>query len=138
MTTDMIAERPLPEITELTEPFWTAAKAKRLEIQRCDDCGTYRFPPEYGCAACSSRNYSWTVVSGRAELYTWTAAYPPLLPYFAERAPWPLAFVQLEEGPRMATNLPGVDLSDYEIGMPLQADFEDITDDIALVVFKRR
>ncbi len=138
MTSDMIAERPLPEITELTEPFWTAAKAKRLEIQRCDDCGTYRFPPESGCAACSSTNYSWTEVSGRAELYTWTAAYPPLLPYFAERAPWPLAFVQLEEGPRMATTLPGVDLSDYKIGMALQADFEDLTDEVTLVVFKPR
>jgi uncharacterized OB-fold protein len=138
MTSDMIAERPLPEITELTEPFWTAAKARRLEIQRCDDCGAYRFPPEYGCAACSSMNYTWTEVSGRAELYTWTAVYPPLLPYFAERAPWPLAFVQLEEGPRMATNLPGIDLSDYEIGMALQADFEDINEEITLVVFKRR
>jgi len=138
MTSDMIAERPLPEITELTEPFWTAAKAHRIEIQRCDDCGAYRFPPEYGCAACSSMKYTWTEVSGRAELYTWTAVYPPLLPYFAERAPWPLAFVQLEEGPRMATNLPGIDLSDYEIGMALQAAFEDINDEITLVVFKRR
>ena len=61
MTSDMIAERPLPEITELTEPFWTAVKARRLEIQRCDDCGTYRFPPEYGCAACSSTKYTWTL-----------------------------------------------------------------------------
>ena len=138
MTSDMIAERPLPEITELTEPFWTATKAKRLEIQRCDDCQTYRFPPEYGCAACSSTNYTWTEVSGRAELYTWTAVYPPLLPYFAERAPWPLAVVQLEEGPRMTTNLKGIDLSDYKIGMALQADFEDLDDEITLVVFKPR
>ncbi len=138
MTSEMIAERPLPEITELTEPFWTAAKARRLEIQRCDDCATFRFPPEYGCAACSSTAFTWTEVSGRAELYTWTAVYPPLLPYFAERAPWPLAFVQLEEGPRFATNLPDLDLDDYKIGMALQADFEDITDEVTLVVFKRR
>ena len=137
MTSDMIAERPLPEITELTEPFWTAAKARRLEIQRCDDCQTYRFPPEPGCAACSSTKYTWTEVSGRAELYTWTAAHPPLLPYFGERAPWPLAVVQLEEGPRMATNLPGIELADYEIGMALQANFEDLNDEITLVVFKR-
>ncbi len=138
MTSDMIAERPLPEITELTEPFWTAAKAHRLEVQRCDDCDTYRFPPEYGCAACSSTNYTWTELSGRAELYTWTAVYPPLLPYFAERAPWPLAVVQLEEGPRLTTNLTGVDLDSYEIGMALQADFEDLNDEITLVVFRRR
>ena len=138
MTSDMIAERPLPEITELTEPFWTATKARRLEIQRCDGCQTFRFPPEYGCAACSSTEYTWTEVSGRAGLYTWTAAHPPLLPYFGERAPWPIAFVQLEEGPRMATNLVDIELSEYEIGIPLQADFEDLNDEITLVVFRRR
>lgn len=135
---DMIAERPLPEVTELTEPFWTGCKEHRLVIQRCDDCGTFRFPPEAGCAACSSLSSTWTEVSGRATLYTWTEAHPPLLPYFAERAPWPIAFVQLEEGPRMATNLVDIETSDYEIGMPVQADFEDIGGEITLVVFRRR
>ena len=138
MSSEMIAERPLPEITELTAPFWTAAKARRLEVQRCDDCGEYRFPPEYGCAACSSTSYTWTELSGRAELYTWTAAYPPLLPYFAERAPWPLVVVQLEEGQSLTTNLTGVHLDGYKIGMALQADYEDLTDEITLVVFRRR
>ncbi len=138
MTQDMIASRPLPEITDLTEPFWAAAKDRRLEIQRCDGCGTFRFPPEYGCAACGSMLATWTKVSGRAELYTWTEAHPPLLPYFMKRAPWPLAVVQLEEGPRMATNLVDDASEDYEIGMTLRADFEDISDDVTLVVFRRR
>ncbi len=138
MTQDMIASRPLPEITDLTEPFWAAAKARRLEIQRCDDCETFRFPPEYGCAACGSMKATWTEVSGRAELYTWTEAHPPLLPYFMQRAPWPLAVVQLEEGPRMATNLVDDASEDYQIGMALRADFEDISDDVTLVVFRRR
>ena len=77
-------------------------------------------------------------MSGRAELYTWTSVYPPLLPYFAERAPWPLVVVQLEEGPRLTTNLWGVELDGYEIGMALQADYEDLTDEITRIVFKRR
>ena len=138
MSRGVIAARRGPGITERTQPVWTAAKARRMEIQRCDDCGEYRFPPEYGCAACSSTAYAWTALSGRAELYTWTAVHPPLLPYFAERAPWPLAVVQLEEGPRLTTNLSGIDLDRYEIGMALQADFEDLTDEITLVVFRRR
>lgn len=135
---DMIAERPLPEITELTAPFWNSAKDRRLVIQRCDECQTYRFPPEPACAECSSLAATWTEVSGRATLYTWTEAYPPLLPYFAERAPWPIAFVELEEGPRMATNLIDIPVSEYEFGMALQAGFEDIADDVTLVVFRRR
>ncbi len=133
----MIADRPLPEITPLTEPFWSAAKARRLVVQRCDDCGALRFPAEPGCYACGSLRSSWVPVSGRATLWSWTACYPPLLPYFAERAPWPVAVVQLGEGPRMVTNVVGVPVEEYEIGMPLVADFEDVTDDVTLVVFRR-
>ena len=132
----MIAERPLPEITPLTEPFWAAARARRLDIQRCDDCGAYRFPPEAGCHACSSTSTSWVTVTGRASLYTWTAAYPPLLPYFDERAPWPIAVVQLDEGPRRTTNLADVPFEEYEFGMALQAGFEERAGDVTLVVLR--
>lgn len=134
----MIAERPLPEISPLTEPFWSAAKRHQLVIQRCDDCGAHQFPPEVACTACGSARTRWVAVSGRASLYSWTVAHPPLLPYFQERAPWPVAFVQLEEGPRMVTNLIDVSVDEYRIGMPLQVAFEEINEEIALVVFGRR
>ena len=133
----MIAERPLPEITPLTEPFWSAAKERRLVVQRCEECGTLRFPPEPGCYRCGSLRSSWAEMSGRATLWSWTLCYPPLLPYFAERAPWPVAVVQLEEGPRMVTNLAGVPVEEYVMGMPLVADFEDVDEEITLVVFRR-
>jgi len=134
----MIAHRPLPEITPLTEPFWSAAKAQQLVIQRCDECATFRFPPEVACYHCGSLRATWTPVSGRASLYSWTVAYPPLLPYFQERAPWPVAVVQLEEGPRLVTNLIDVPSEAYEVGMPLEAGFEDLDEEITLVVFRRR
>jgi uncharacterized OB-fold protein len=134
----MIAARPLPEITELTQPFWSAAKERRLVVQRCEECGTLRFPPEPGCYRCGSLRATWTPLSGRATLWSWTVAYPPLLPYFAERAPWPVAVVQLDEGPRMVTNLIDVPVADYQIGMPLVADFEDGDGEVTVVVFRRR
>ena len=133
----MVAERPLPKITPLTEPFWSAAKARRLLVQRCEACGAHQFPPERGCPACGSPRMAWVEASGRASLYSWTIAYPPLLPYFAERAPWPIAVVELEEGPRMVTNLVGVPLDDYRVGLPLRAAFEDVDDETTLVVFRR-
>jgi uncharacterized OB-fold protein len=80
---------------------------------------------------------TWLPVSGRAALYTWTVAHPPLLPFFAERAPWPVAVVQLEEGPRMATNLIDVPVEEYVAGMSLIVDFEDVDDEVTLVVFRR-
>lgn len=134
---DIIAQRPLPEITPLTEPFWSAARARTLVIQRCDDCAAYRFPPEIACFECGSQRATWTPVSGRATLYSWTVGHPPLLPYFAERAPWPVAVVQLAEGPRMVTNLVAVPVEEYQVGMALQADFEDVDNEVTLVVFRR-
>jgi uncharacterized OB-fold protein len=137
MTQEMISQRPLPAITELTGPFWSAAKERRLLLQRCDDCQAYRFPPEVACVRCGSRRTTWTPVSGRATLYTWTIAHPPLLPFFAERAPWPVVSVQLDEGPRMVTNLVDVAPEQYEAGLPLQVDFEDLDNEVTLVVFRR-
>lgn len=134
---DMIAARPLPEITPLTEPFWAAAREGRVALQRCDACAAYRFPPQVACGQCGSRNATWTQVSGRATLWSWTVGYPPLLPYFAERAPWPVAVVQLEEGPRLATNLVDVPVEEYEVGLPVEAAFEPIDDEVTLVVFRR-
>jgi len=134
---DMIAARPLPEITPLTEPFWSAAREGRLLLQRCDGCAAYRFPPQVACGHCGSRHATWAQVTGRATLWSWTVGYPPLLPYFAERAPWPVAVVQLEEGLRMATNLVDVPVEEYEIGLLLEAAFERIDDEVTLVVFRR-
>jgi uncharacterized OB-fold protein len=137
MTQTMTAARPLPEITGMTAPFWEAARRHELVIQRCTACAQYRFPPELACFSCGSREATWAPVSGRAVLYTWTLAHPPLLPYFAERAPWPIAAVQLEEGPRLVTNLRDVRPEEYVIGMPLEADFERIDESVTLVVFRR-
>jgi uncharacterized OB-fold protein len=125
-------------MTALTEPFWSAARERRLAIQRCDDCETFRFPPEPACATCSSTATSWVEMSGRATLYTWTVTHAPLLPFFAEREPWPVAVVELEEGPRLVTNLIDVSAEDYAIGMPLQVAFEDASDDVTLIVFRRQ
>ena len=128
--------RPLPQETPLTAPFWEAARVRRLVIQRCGGCSRYRWPPEVACYECGSFEYEWAAVSGRARLYTWTVAHPPLLPYFHGRGPWPIAVVELEEGLRIVTNIAGIEPDAYEIGMRLQADFEDIGDGVTLVVFR--
>ena len=137
MTNEMIVQRPLPEVTPVTEQFWSALREHRLVVQRCDSCGTLRFPPEVGCFECGSTASTWTELSGRAALWSWTIGHPPLLPFFAERAPWPVAVVQLEEGPRMVTNIADVPVEEYAFGMALVADYEDVADDVTLVVFRR-
>jgi len=134
----LTGSRPLPETSGLAAPFWSGLRERRLLIQRCSACGGYRFPPEPACFNCGSQKAEWAPVSGRATLYSWTVAHPPLLPYFQERAPWPVACVQLEEGPRLIANLVGVPVEQYRIGMALQADFQDIEEDVTLLVFRAR
>lgn len=78
----------------------------------------------------------WTQASGRGRLYSWTVCHPPLLPYFAERAPWVVAAVQLDEGPRMVARLAGIAPERFTFDMPLMADFEPVAPDLALVIFR--
>jgi uncharacterized OB-fold protein len=132
----MTPARPLPEVTPLTAPFWEAARRHELVMQRCRQCSKFRFPPEPACFWCGSREAIWEAVSGHATLYSWTVAHPPLLPYFAERAPWPVAVVELDEGPRMITNIVGVPIEAYAVGLRLRAEFDDIDATVTLVVFR--
>jgi len=132
-----ISSRPVPEITPLTAPFWLAARRRRLVIQHCQECDAWQFPPAPECTYCTSSRLAWTPASGRATLYSWTVAYPPLLPYFAERSPWPVAAVQLDEGPRLVTRLVDLPIEAYAIGMALVADYEESDDQVTLVGFRQ-
>jgi len=135
--TEPTADRPLPEVSPLTEPFFRAAREHRLLIQRCKSCSEHQFPPELNCTLCGHDEVEWAEVSGRATLYTWTLAHLPLLPAFAQSPPWAVVAVELEEGPRMVTRLLDVPTEDYCFDLALRADFEDIDDKISLVVFRR-
>jgi len=132
------AERPLPDTDDpLSKPFWNAAREHRLVMQRCIGCGVYRFPPEWGCFSCGSRESEWAPVSGLGRLHTWTVLHPPTLPWFKDRTPFPVAVVELDEGPRMASNLVDVPVEDYRFGMRLKVDFEDIAgEEVTLVMFR--
>ena len=56
--------KPLPEITLLNEPFWEGTKQHKLLLQKCDDCGAFRFTPKEVCPDCTSVSATWTEVSG--------------------------------------------------------------------------
>ena len=133
----MMAARPRPAVEDHTEPFWRAAQQHQLVLPRCTACDALQFPPEASCRLCGAPDFEWVTASGRATLYSWTICHPPLLPYFAEHAPWAVAAVELEEGVRMVTRIANVPPDEYEIGMPLQADFDDVEGEPTLVVFRK-
>ena len=131
----MDAIRALPQPTPETQHFWDGTKRGELLLQRCNRCnGTY-FPPRPFCPKCSSRDVSVVPASGRATLYSYVISHRPA-PGFTP--PYSIAVVELAEGPRVMTNI--VDCPQtpeaLQLDMPLQAQFEKISDSITLVNFR--
>ena len=129
--------RPLPRPSPLSRPFWEAAARHELVVQRCQRCGTHLFYPRANCP-CGSTELAWVAVSGRATVHAFTVARRPTHPGLADRVPYVIAIVELEEGPRMTTNVVGCPVEEVRVGLPVQAGFEDVADGVALVVFRPR
>jgi hypothetical protein len=126
----------LPTIEPESQPFWDAAKEGRLVIQRCAACGAAQHYPRPFCASCWSDQVRWEEASGRGTLYTYSTVYVNDLPPFGDRLPYVAAAVDLEEGPRLMTNIVGVDPSELRVGMAVQVDFQPLNDEITAPVFR--
>ncbi|GBD12944.1 hypothetical protein HRbin24_00965 [bacterium HR24] len=130
--------KPLPQPTETSRPFWEGARRGELRLQRCRSCGEYVFYPRSLCPHCLSPELGWTTASGRGHVYTYTVVRRPAHPGFRDEVPYVLAIVELEEGPRLTTNIVGVAPEEVRIGMPVEAVFEPATEEITLVKFRPR
>ena len=131
-----MSARLLPPVSELTEPFWAAARQHELVIQYCEASAQYVFPPR-AHSPWGGGPLSWSKVSGKGSVYTFTVAHRPPHPVFAELCPLVIAIVELAEGPRMITNLINCNREDLHVGMPVQVTFESIDDsDVLLPVFE--
>jgi uncharacterized protein len=118
------AEPILPELTDVNRGFWEAAARGELAVQRCDECGHLRYPLAGVCPRCLSVRWAWSAVSGRATLFSWIVFHNGYHPAWKDRLPYNVALVELDEGPRLFSNLVGTDGTPLEIGMPLQVVFE--------------
>ncbi|HXG42285.1 MAG TPA: Zn-ribbon domain-containing OB-fold protein [Dehalococcoidia bacterium] len=130
--------KPLPQPTDTTRPFWQGARQGELRLQRCRSCHQYVYYPRSLCPHCLSTDLDWVPASGRGHVYTYTVIRRAAHPAFREDVPYVLAVVELEEGPRLTTNMVGVEPEQVHIGMPVEAVFEPVSEDIALVKFRPR
>jgi uncharacterized OB-fold protein len=111
---------PLPERTTLTQPYWEALERQRLVFQECS-CGQRWAAARPQCPKClRTDRWQWRDASGRATLISWVIYHVAYHPAFAERLPYNVAIVELEEGPRMMTNVIVDDFADLKAGMPLE------------------
>ena len=129
----------LPAIDEPTSAeFWAGTARGELLVQTCAACGLRRMPPRPMCSRCRSIEVRWEVTSGRGRIWSFIVPHPPLLPAFAEVAPYNAIIVELEEDPliRFAGNLVTgpdgeineVDPATITIGEPVRVVFHQIND----------
>src|SRR5262249_37033782 len=116
--------KPLPRPTATSRPFWEAAKRHELLLQRCGACNAFIYYPRDRCPHCLSDRNGWHPVSGRGKLYTYTILRLASTRSFADK-PYVLAIVELDEGPRMTTNLDAPP-EQIKIGMRVAAYFDDV------------
>ncbi|NGO48240.1 Zn-ribbon domain-containing OB-fold protein [Streptomyces ureilyticus] len=88
-------------------PFWEYAAQGELRVQACADCGELRFPPRPCCPHCQSFASEWRLMSGKGRIWSYVVPHPPLLPAYAEQAPYNVIVVELAEAPhiRLVGNL---------------------------------
>jgi uncharacterized OB-fold protein len=126
----------LPTPDDDTLPFWEACREGTLLLRHCSACGEFHYYPRPFCPKCWSTDVEWVPASGRARLYTYSVVHVNDLPPWPDRVPYVAAVVDLEEGPRVMTNVEGCAFDDIEIGMPLVVDFKAVADDVTIPVFR--
>ena len=136
MDTDYRKPLPRPLSPELTRPFWEAAKRHELVLPRCKSCDYLFFYPRSECPRCLSNQLEWMRVSGRGRLHTYTIVNQPANAAFRDDTPYVYAVVQLDEGPRMVSNVVQCAVDAVSVDMPLEAVFDDVTPEWTLVKFK--
>jgi len=127
---------PIPIADKASAPFFQGAKERRLMLLRCALCGRHRLPGRERCADCWSTEVEWAQASGRGKLHSFGIMHQQYHPAFAEVVPYSFAIVELEEGPRLVTNIVGCPHEELRVDMPVEAVFDDVSEETTLVRFR--
>ena len=117
---------PTPERDALNSPYWDGLARGTLTFQRCRSCGHAWLPPRSDCPGCLSADCVWESAAGGAKLISWVVYHVAFHPAFANRLPYNVAVVELDEGPRLISNVVGVeDAETLKIDQRLRLVIED-------------
>ena len=135
----MEPDRPLPQpITPEARPYWDGLKEGKLMLPKCGACGHAFFYPRVVCPACQSRTITWIQATGKGRLHSFGIAHQSFNKAFKVAPPDVLAMVELEEGPRMLSNLIDVkaDPAVVKCDMPVEVVFHKLSDEVTIPLFR--
>lgn len=130
--------RPLPRLDEPdTGEFWRKTKDRVLGYQHCDDCGTVVFYPRRHCTGCLGSNLTWQASAGEGTIYTFSVVRQSYHPFFRSLVPYAVAWIDLDEGPRILSNITGVEDpgSELEVGQRVSLSWEE-HDELCIPLFR--
>lgn len=127
--------KPLPVIDADTKPFWDAVGEGKLKIKSCGECGKAHFYPRALCPHCHSDRLDWIEAKGTGEIYTFTIARRGAGKAFEADAPYVVALIQLDEGPRMMSNVVTDDVESVRIGQRVRVVFAEAGEGVVLPKF---
>ena len=128
---------PLPVPNADSLPYWNAARERKLLIRKCNACGALHFMPRHLCPVCWSDQLEWVQSKGEGSVHSCTVIRRAPVANFASLGPYVLALIDLDEGPRMVTNIVGPDALTAKIGDRVQVTFEDRGGGAMLPQFQR-
>lgn len=134
--TNTIPAKPLPVITPENRPFWDGCKANELRLQQCVDCRHIRYPLNPVCPICLSAATDWVKMSGRGTVFSYIVFHQVYHPAYKDDVPYNVALVQLDEGPRMFSNVVGASNDAVKVGAALQVVFDPVTPEVTLPRFR--
>lgn len=141
MSTDTNAKtpatpRPAPRVTAETKAYWQALHDGKLTLSECEACGKLSHPPQAVCAFCWGGKVKPKVASGRGTLNSFSIIRQTADPTFKARVPYVLAYVDLDEGVSLVSNVINCDIAEVKIGMKLKPVFEQTSEDTGAILFE--
>ena len=130
-----LPRKPVPVPTPETKPHWEGCRQGELRLQRCRTCDHIQFPPRRYCSGCLSDDIAWELASGHGTVRSWTVVRQPTSPAFRAELPYVMALVTLDEGPTMLSGLRSCAIEDVRIGMPVEIEFEERSEEIRVPYF---
>ena len=132
---DTSVAKPAPRPSPESLPFWEAAKEKRLLLPCCKACERFWFPPSSRCPHCLSSDFEWREAKGTGRIYSFVVFHRVYHPAFEGDVPYAVAIVELDEGPRLLTNIVGLAPNDVRCDMKVRAVFEEARGTMTLPQF---
>jgi hypothetical protein len=131
-------KKPLPSPSPEARRYWEGCRNHELWLPYCRPCGAFYFYPRDFCPRCFSWDVEWRKSSGRGRIYSFAIHHRAWHPGWSEEVPYVTALIEMEEGPRIFSNIVGVEANPQVIrcDMPVEVVFEDVSEEITLPKFR--